>query len=103
MTRQADPSAAAAAHAEALAHAVAELLRFSREGPSTPRYPFGLDDVSVILADALLFTLRTEVAALRADPEADTPCDREEMDAGQNLCTALAKWLEYAASGSPED
>lgn len=91
-----DPAATAASHAEACAHVVAELLRFSREGLSTPRYPFGLEDVSAILAEALLFVLRTEVAAIEADPEADTPADLEEGRCSSQMCAALVKWLEDA-------
>lgn len=92
------PSPAAAAHAEALAHAVAELLRFSREGPALDRFPFGLDDVSVILAEAALFTLRTEVAALAGSDD-----HREEREQGAQLCAALAAWLTDSCGMAPED
>lgn len=87
-----------AAHAEALAHATAELLRFHREGPALDRYPFGLDDVSVILAECLLFTLRAEVAALADHP--DSAADREN---GSQLCAAIAAWLTDATGCAPED
>ena len=86
------------AHAEALAHATAELLRFHREGPALELYPFGLDDVSVILAEALLFTLRTEVAALGDHPE--STADREN---GGQLCAAIAAWLTDSTGCAPED
>ena len=93
-----DPSAASAAHAEALAYTVAELLRFSREGPSTDRFPFGLEDVSVIMAEALLFTLRAEVAAF-----GDIPEHRWERELSSQLCAALAAWLTDATSNPSED
>lgn len=89
------PDTPAPAHGEALAHVVAELLRFHREGPSTDRYPFGLEDVTTILAEALLFTLRTETEAASHDPDA-----AEEASHGGQLCAALVRWLEYA-TGKP--
>lgn len=78
------------AHAEALGHTVAELLRFAREGAETPHFPFGLEDITVILAEALLFALRIEVEALRGTPG---PFDEAEIERGGQLCAALAVWL----------
>lgn len=88
----------AAAHAEALAHALAELLRFSREGPALERFPFGLDDVSVILSEVLLFTLRTEGAALAGSPD-----HADERELGSQLCAALAAWITDSTGCAPGD
>ena len=89
---------AAFVHAEDLAHATAELLRFAREGASTDRYPFGLDDIVSDLAQALLFALRTEVDALGT-----CDADARERELGQQLCASLAAWLEDSAGVAVED
>jgi len=76
----------ATTHAETLAHAVTELLRYAREGASTDRYPFGLDDIVGDVSQALLFMLRIEVHALTED-------DAPEKERDQQLAAALAKWM----------
>jgi len=77
-------------HAEHLAYAVAELLRFSRDGAETPRFPFGMDDITATLAEALHFTLTIENAALASDGD---PIDSPDRESGEQLAAALAKWL----------
>lgn len=82
--------AGAVAHGQALAHAAAELVRYGREGSSLPRFPFGIEDISAILAEALDFTLGTELAVLEA---ADDPCAAEEISSTGQMRAALGKWF----------
>jgi hypothetical protein len=77
-------------HAEDLAHCTAELLRFGREGPALPRYPFGLEDITMSLAKALAFVLRHELETLAAQ---DDPADEAELEQGGQLRAALQRWL----------
>lgn len=94
MKRPADPSLAFG-HSEALAHVIAEFLRFGREGQSTPQFPFGLDDVTAILVEALHFALTIEHQALIASKPVAPPLDSDagiERDAYPQLISALARW-----------
>lgn len=70
----------ALAHAETLAHAATELLRYAREGASTPSFPFGMDDIVAGIAEVLAWALEVEA----------------ESDDGRrpaNLRAALQEWL----------
>ena len=91
-----EPSSNAAAfvHAEDLTHAVAELLRFAREGASTNRFPFQLEEIATYIADALAFILRTEIEALFDDEP-----DAARRAANQQLFIAVANWLQNTDEG----
>lgn len=93
------PSARAIHQAEGLANATAELIRYSREGSAMPHYPFGLDDITGTLVEALHFTLQTELAALI---KAARPHDAEEIAGGNQLLGALVKWLSDNGLEVPE-
>lgn len=78
-------------HAETLAHAVTELLRYAREGASTPSFPFGMDDIVAGIAEVLAWSLDVEDKATPVRGYgAFVPEDTEQP---YKLRAALAGWL----------
>lgn len=87
-------SAIATAHAEGLARATAELIRYAREGATSSTYPFGTDDIAAALVEALHFMLTTETAI--------PACDLTVAEPSHQLIAALEKWLADEGFDLPE-
>lgn len=85
-TERRDRALAAAASAT---DAVAELVRYTREGPQHRRPPFGDVEVVELLADALKMVLEVENAELGDD--LGHPDDAEQRN---QLLAAVSRFLE---------